>query len=365
MVDQSPQGHVVLDPDRRVLLWSAWIAGATGVPTSSALGCTLVELFGAPSLAPRLLTAIDAALESGNSSRLSWAFTPHPFPIALASDPECKMIQSVSISTYGDPTERSCMLVVEDNTSEYEREVLLNKRSLELKELNSLLEEKNQHLDEFTRQASHDLQEPLRKVQAFSELLLQDLGDDVNADAKSDLRIIKSSIDRMEAMVQGLLSLAGAGSEAMAITNLPLIQTVEQAMEPLSLKIQQSQAKIEIARLPMVSADHRLVALVFQNLIGNAIKFCQGDSPQLSITHELKDGCDVFGVKDNGIGIDADQSQEIFEPFKRLHGPNKFQGAGIGLSICERAVTRHGGRIWVESRAGQGAHFKFMLGTAA
>ena len=149
----------------------------------------------------------------------------------------------------------------------------------------------------------------------------------------------------------------------MRMVPFPLDESVNQALDALELRVQETGAEVVRGDLPRVLGDSRLLAQLFQNLIGNALKFCNADSPRVELSAKNVEGMWEVSVSDNGIGIKPDYAEQIFSPFKRLHGRNEYEGTGIGLSICRKLVERHGGEIWVESELGNGATFKFTLET--
>lgn len=220
----------------------------------------------------------------------------------------------------------------------------------------------NAELDEFTYVASHDLQEPVRKLVAFSDLLRKDMGGNMPPRAEQDLTFITDAALRMQRLVKDLLALSRTGKVSMAHEYVALDDAVDQALDALELRIAESGATINRVPLPMVWGDLMLLTQLYQNLIGNALKFVDGPHPEIFLTAEQVAGEWVFGVRDNGIGIDPQYMEQIFQPFKRLHGQGKFEGSGVGLSICRKVVERHGGRIWVESGGNRGTWFKFVLG---
>lgn len=223
----------------------------------------------------------------------------------------------------------------------------------------------NAELDQFTYVASHDLQEPLRKVMAFSDWLRRDMGGDLPETADKDLRFICDATQRMQNLVQDLLALSRAGRISMARQTFRLDEAVDVALDNLSISLSESAARIDREPLPDVIGDPSLLAQLYQNLLSNALKYVDDHPPQIQITCREVDGVAVFGVQDCGIGLKPDYAEQIFEPFKRLHGRGKYAGTGIGLAICRKIVQRHGGEIWVESAEGQGAHFRFTLGERA
>jgi len=229
-----------------------------------------------------------------------------------------------------------------------------------------ILAQRNAELDEFTYVASHDLQEPLRKLTAFSSLLAKDLGHELPENARKDLFYITDAATRMQTLLQDLLNLSRSGRKELTITEVPLDQCVDGALSALSLKIEETGVEIRREPLPVVQGDKTLLTQLYQNLIGNALKFvAPGRKPEIEITVEQQADRIVYGVRDNGIGIPSQYAEQIFQPFKRLHGRGEHEGSGIGLSICRKVVERHGGEIWVESEPGAGAHFRFTLTPSA
>ena len=240
-----------------------------------------------------------------------------------------------------------------------EQLVLEQKRALE--RANEGLEQRNAELDQFTYVASHDLQEPLRKLASFSTLLSKDLGGDLPERAQMDLNFIQDAAKRMQSLVQDLLAFSRSGRTALKWGETSLDACVDAALEALDARIQETHAEIQRDELPTVWADSSMLTQLLQNLIGNAVKFVREDTPSVRITAEEAEGGLILGVQDNGIGISENYAEQIFHPFKRLHGRGEYEGTGIGLAICRKVVELHHGKIWVESEAGQGAHFRFTL----
>ncbi len=231
-----------------------------------------------------------------------------------------------------------------------------------LEQANSELQLRNQELDEFTYIASHDLQEPLRKLIAFSDVLREDMAANDQKEVHRDLEIIASAAQRMQTLVKDLLALSRSGRQSMAWEEVDLSDCVDLVMDTLEVRVREQRAVVEQDSLPAVMGDRTLLVQLYQNLISNALKF-QGDAPpRIRITAEKLEEDWILGVVDNGIGIKSEYAEQIFAPFKRLHGRGEYEGTGIGLAICRKIVERHGGKIWVESAPGEGAHFKFTMG---
>jgi len=244
-------------------------------------------------------------------------------------------------------------------------EATLAEQSRRLELANDELKRKNTELDQFTYVASHDLQEPLRKVTAFSGMLRQDLGDSLSERAEKDLGFILDAARRMQKLVQDLLALSRSGRVALKWETISLNQCVDQALETLAMRMKESRAEIIRDDLPEVWGDRTTLTQLYQNLLSNALKFTTAERPLIRLTADRINGRLILGVKDNGIGVEPKYAEQIFAPFKRLHGRGEYQGTGIGLAICAKTVERHGGKIWVESETGWGAHFKFTLGEMA
>jgi len=245
--------------------------------------------------------------------------------------------------------------IARDMTERRDSESLLNRHMAELARVNA-------ELDEFTYVASHDLQEPVRKLVAFSEWLRKDLDNNLPPRAEQDLSFITDAAQRMQRLVGDLLTLSRAGKVSMVREQVALDDAVDRALDALALRIAESGATIVRTPLPKVWGDLTLLTQLYQNLISNALKFVDGRHPEIALTAEQVDGVWVFGVRDNGIGIPTQYVGQIFQPFKRLHGRGQYQGSGVGLSICRKVAERHHGRIWVESEENRGAWFRFTLG---
>ena len=229
--------------------------------------------------------------------------------------------------------------------------------ALQLDKLQSL----NAELNQFTYIASHDLQEPLRKLVIFSEWLVRDLGGSLPENAAKDLAFISDAAQRMRELVQELLNLSRAGNRELQTELVSLEKLADQALESLALRVAESGATITRDPLPEVRGDATLLAQLYLNLIGNALKYRDESTPRIHLDASREGKEWVLGVRDNGIGINPEYAEQIFQPFKRLHGRKHYEGTGIGLAICRKVVERHHGRIWVESEEGKGAYFRFTL----
>ncbi len=237
----------------------------------------------------------------------------------------------------------------------------LAERAAELEDLNGRLQEQNRDLDNFNHMISHDLREPIRHLQLFSQRLRANAGT-LPEKAGQDLQHVEAAAERMASSIAGLQTLSLAGRGDITRSRVALDDCVHAALADLDEVMTQREATIRWDALPMVEGDAALLTLLFRNLVSNAIKYCN-TKPLVQITAEQKHGGQwVFGVRDNGIGLAPRYSESIFVPFQRLHGRGEYGGgSGLGLAICQKIVTRHGGRIWVVTQPGEGAQFLFTL----
>ncbi len=223
------------------------------------------------------------------------------------------------------------------------------------------LERSNRDLEQFAYVASHDLQEPLRAVSGYVELLRQRFPDLVDDKARGYIAGAVDGAARMQQLINDLLAFSRVSSRIGARTEVNLDELLESALANLQVSIRETGAKITHEPLPRLLADGAQVLQLFQNLVGNAIKFRGQQPPEVHLSaHQEKDAW-LFAVKDNGIGIEPQYFERIFHIFQRLHTRSLYPGTGIGLAICKKIVEHHGGRIWVESQPGRGSTFYFTL----
>jgi PAS domain S-box-containing protein len=218
----------------------------------------------------------------------------------------------------------------------------------------------NQELQRFAYVASHDLQTPLRSIASFAQLLQQALGSRIDARETDWLQRIVNNIRKMQRLIESLLAYARV-SVASTSLRTDLNETVNSVLDLLRPAIVEHGATVSVAPLPVVQGNPTQLAQVFQNLIGNALKYRSRRPLHIDVGAELRGSEYYFSVRDNGIGIRSEFHEQIFEPFKRLHTERTHAGTGVGLAICRRAVEQHGGRLWVESEPGVGSTFWFTL----
>jgi PAS domain S-box-containing protein len=219
----------------------------------------------------------------------------------------------------------------------------------------------NRDLEQFAYAASHDLQEPLRAVTGFLGLLRKRYQDQLDSDAQGYITHAVEGALRMQTLITDLLTYSRVGARKKPFDPTDMKAALDAAVENLQVSIGEARATVTSESLPTVMADSFQMAQLFQNLIGNAVKFRSEAPPQIHVWARQETGEWVFGVRDNGIGIEPQYFNRIFQIFQRLHSRTHSQGTGIGLALCKRIVERHAGRMWVESTVEKGSTFLFTI----
>ncbi|HZD42772.1 MAG TPA: ATP-binding protein, partial [Methanomicrobiales archaeon] len=236
-----------------------------------------------------------------------------------------------------------------------ELEHLVAQRTAELKDA-------NREMEAFTYSVSHDLRSPLRAIDGYSALLLQQVGDQLGEEEKHYLELLRHNVQQMGSLIDGLLILSRMSRAELKrewISPEPLVKEIVAEFLP----VLKGRGEIQVGTLPPCYADAVMLRQVYYNLIANAVKFTRHvEHPRIEIGSRTDEGTTVYFVRDNGIGFDMQFAGKLFQPFHRLHKATEFEGTGVGLTVVSRIVQRHDGRIWPESRPGQGATFSFTIG---
>jgi PAS domain S-box-containing protein len=242
----------------------------------------------------------------------------------------------------------------DDITERKQAEAALHEAHEELKRSNS-------ELEQFAYVASHDLQEPLRMVSSYTQLLGRRYGDKFDADAREFMAYIVDAAARMKQLIEDLLAYSRVGTKSKDFKPVALDKPLARAIGNLKAAIDESGAQVTHDPLPTLQADEVQLAQLFQNLMGNALKFRGASVPRIHVAVSDKQNFVEFQVLDNGIGIEPQYFERIFMVFQRLHDKGEYPGTGIGLAICKKVVERHGGQMRVESKPGEGSAFIFTL----
>jgi len=310
------------------------------------------------------LAGLDIEKSRGNTASSLFNMNPPPFldiyyDVAITGRPyEFETYFSklskhfrISVSCPGHMTFAAIFLDITES-KEYEQKLKTSVMSLE---------QSNKELEQFAYVASHDLQEPLRMVSSFTQLLAKKYKGLLSEEADSYINYAVDGASRMQVLINDLLDYSRVTRKGQPFSMIDSSSVLGHAVANLRKKIQENHAMITNGELPVVKADEGQLIRLFQNLIDNAIKYRSADVPIIHITAYDNSGEWVFSVKDNGIGIEPEYYERIFEIFERLHSASKYPGTGIGLAICKKIVERHGGRMWVEANDDQGVTFNFTI----
>jgi PAS domain S-box-containing protein len=264
----------------------------------------------------------------------------------------CRIAIALVRDVFGMPTYE--VAVFDDITDRKKAEAALHEAHEELKRSNA-------ELEQFAYVASHDLQEPLRMVASYTQLLARRYDERLDSDAREFMSYIVDGASRMKQLIEDLLAYSRVGTKGIAFANVSAEAALRRALFNLRGGIEEARASVTHDPMPTLPADEVQLGQLFQNLIGNALKFRSQAEPKIHIVVAESAAEYTFGVRDNGIGIEPQYFERIFMVFQRLHNKGEYPGTGIGLAICKKVVERHSGRIWVESRPGEGSSFFFTL----
>lgn len=275
----------------------------------------------------------------------------HVYAIAgISTDISERKRNEAELKAYNEKLEESVRLRTEE----------LKKQQEHLQEMNQNLLRSNRELENFAYVASHDLQEPLRMVTSFTQLLSQKYNDKLDDDAREYIKYAVDGAKRMYELINGLLDYSRISRREVSFSKVDTNEIIEAVKANLSIVIRDRNCLVESDNLPEIFADRNQMIRLFQNLVSNGIKFSVNE-PHIRISAKKEDSKYLFSVSDDGIGIESNYHEKIFEIFKRLNPRDQFEGTGIGLAICKRIVENHNGRIWVNSKPAGGSIFYFTL----
>jgi signal transduction histidine kinase len=256
----------------------------------------------------------------------------------------------------GRPRRRGILAVVDISTRKQMEDAL--------RQSGAALQRSSQELEHFAYIASHDLQEPLRMVASYAQLLARRYAGALDERADKYIHYVTDGARRMQSLISDLLLLSRVGTKGKPLRPTDCAEVVDEVLRDMRSLLRDSEAQVSCDALPVVLADAPQLAELFQNLISNAIKFRGEVAPQVHISAKRDGGAWILSVEDNGIGIEEKHLDTIFLAFRRLHVRDRYPGTGIGLAIAKKIVERHGGRIWVESQPGHGSTFYVSLTSA-
>jgi light-regulated signal transduction histidine kinase (bacteriophytochrome) len=224
------------------------------------------------------------------------------------------------------------------------------------------LQAANQELESFSYSVSHDLRAPVRAIEGFSRLLVEDYGKVLDDEGQRLLAVVRKNAQRMGVLIDELLAFSRLGRQAITATELDMELLARGAADDARRAEPGRAYTVNIGTLPLAHGDATLIEQVWQNLLANAVKYSRGRTPAvIEVTGERSEKEVVYRVKDNGVGFDMRYGDKLFGVFQRLHADSEFEGTGVGLALVDRIVRRHGGRVWAEAKLGEGATFSFAL----
>ncbi|MBX9722201.1 MAG: PAS domain S-box protein, partial [Candidatus Obscuribacterales bacterium] len=352
IIENSQDAFISMDSKWRITDWNYQAERIFGYTKSESLGQSLGLIY-PRYLQRRYLRNIEEYFASDSSSitRTSSEL------LAIHRDGRELHIEFTIFKIRGDSDYTFCAFA-RDIT---ERKRLSEEMEHVVQERTAKLTQSNEALREFAKVASHDLQEPLRAVQGFANLLAENTKGKLEKDSEEFIEYILDGTQRMQQLIRSVLvhSQINSDSSDQHATNCNLV--IEEVMANLKDSIVQTETMLDVDKLPEVAVEYTQLVQLFQNLISNAMKYRGPEAPHIRISAEQSANQWLFSVRDNGLGIDPQYSGKIFDMFARIHGKVKYPGTGMGLAICKRIVTAHGGSIWVESQLGQGSIFMFTL----
>jgi PAS domain S-box-containing protein len=361
ILENSYDAFWAIDSAGELIGWNKQAENTFGYSREEVLGKRLEDAIVLPRFLESHLKIMDEMLKTGHSRILNRRIEvllrrkdDTDVPVELVVFP----VQVGELTTYctfaHDITERR---QIEERTRRLNEE--LEQR---VQERTSALQVSNAQLQQFAKIASHDLQEPLRSVEGYANLLEKRYRGKLDSDGDEFIDFIQEGIKRMLELIQSVLrhsSIESSDVKQMSVVDMRKV--LKEVLENLRVAIEETQSTVLVGDLPNVQANRTEMVQLFQNLIGNAIKYHGKEAPIIKVSceenvHEL-----VFSVEDNGIGIESKYADKIFDMFARLHGKTQFKGTGIGLAICKKIVETHCGRIWIQSEPGKGSIFIFTL----
>ena len=360
LLDNVPIGLCLLRQDFVVLFWNRCLENWTKIPRTEILGTNLCDRFTQLNQSKYRLR-FQQVFQSGFPAVFSPQLHQSLIPSLLPNKQERIQQTTVNAIPTDDGNGFYALVVLQDITDLSYRIKKYQQELTERQKIQAELERSNAELEQFAYLASHDLQEPLRMVTSFTQLLAQRYQGQLDADADQIIGFAVDGAKRMEALIRDLLTYSRVAIKGKPFESTNCEEVLDLTLNNLQLLIQETGTSIYRNPLPTLLADQSQLVQLWQNLLSNAIKYRSDKPPEIEVGAEAENGQWLFYVKDNGIGIKPEHFERIFAIFQRLHTRQEYPGTGIGLAICQKIVNRHGGKIWLESESEQGTTFYFTI----
>jgi PAS domain S-box-containing protein len=363
LIEASLDPLVTISPDGKITDVNRATEAATGLPRDQLIGRDFSDYFTDPEKAR---AGYRKAFSEGS-------VTDYPLAIRNLSGRVTDVLYNAStycdengqtIGVFAAARDITARKQAEEELANYRRhlEDLVSERTADLAEANQALNSANHELESFAYSVSHDLRAPLRAIDGFSQMLQEDYGNRLDAEAQRLIEVVRDGVAKMARLIDDILDFSRAARREMAASVIDMTGVVRATLKDLAPAMTGRSVKLDVAILPTIRGDREMIKRVWMNLLDNAIKFTgHKDHALVEIGSYPEAGDTVYFVKDNGAGFDMAYAEKLFGVFQRLHGPEEFPGTGAGLAIVKRIVVRHGGRVWAEGRVGEGATFFFAL----
>lgn len=346
LVQEMNEGVATLTYDGIILYSNTKLASMLQIDMNEIIGLSIND-FIIPKDLEKYQTIFDQGLETSSSGEIS-----------------IKSVEGSVIPVYisiNNLKRLNVKYVVITDLSDQKHHEELKKAYEEIEKRTLDLERSNEDLKHFAYVASHDLREPLRMITSFLQLLEKRYKDNLDQEANTFIEFAVDGAKRLDNMINDLIEYSKVTNNKMEFSSIKLENVLNEALISLMVPIKENNAIITYDTLPVVNGNKQLLIQLFQNLIGNAIKYRSQDDPQIHISALKEKDQYLFSVNDNGIGMDSEHINRIFTIFQRLHRNDEYEGTGIGLAIAQKIVYQHGGQIWVESELGNGSTFYFTI----
>lgn len=357
VIEGTTDAVFVKDAEGRYLIANEATAGMIGKPVAEVLGKSDIELFSAD--VGRQLMEIDKKIMSYGETRTVEEYTTRGRVTRfwLTTKGVYRGSRGEVAGLFGIARDITELKKSHDNM-----ENLVNKRTEELKASNRELQIAIKEMETFSYSISHDLKAPLRAINGFSNILLEDYAGSLDAEGRRILNVIHTNVVQIRQLIDDILRLSRTGLQPLKKSEIDMKKLTEDIFAELKQECPERTINFHVNPLPSCQGDSVLITQIMRNLLSNAVKFTgQREVAEIEAGSRQSNEKTVYYVKDNGVGFDMKYAEKLFSLFQRLHSPKEFEGTGVGLAIVQRLVHRHGGRIWAEAKVNEGATFFFTF----